>query len=349
VKRRESVLTTLRRRAERAWSERFGQSPDAQAIADGLFTAEQLVRPLLWRATAPIRLVPGVEPIVKWLANSTKHQDPPPPPPEPPFTIPTPAETLLKMERARLRVPSSDAPEASIIVPVYNHFELTYGCLEAIAAHIEAPTYEVIVVDDCSSDATTRMLAGVDGVRVVRNDKQLGFIGACNAGAAAARGQYLVFLNNDTQVQPGWLRELRDTFDNEPTAGFVGSKLIYPDGRLQEAGGVIRRDGRAALIGRNADPNDPRFSYLRRADYCSGASIMVPRELFESLGGFDTHFAPAYYEDTDLACRVRQAGREVFYQPLSVVVHYEGMTGGTSVATGIKRHQVVNEAKFAAR
>lgn len=349
MSRRESRLTILRRRAEHAWRDRVADSPNARAIAEGLFAAEQLARPLVWSATAPIRLIPGVEPIVKWLANSTKHQDPPSPPPEPPFRIPTPGSVLEKMAHGRLRLPTSDTPEVSIVVPVYNHFHLTYGCLEALAAHIDAPTYEVLVVDDGSTDATTRMLDTVDGVRVVRNGAQLGFIGACNAGAAAARGDYLVFLNNDTQVQPDWLRELRDTFDLEPTAGIVGSKLIYPDGRLQEAGGVVLRDGRAALIGRFKDPEDPKYTYLRRTDYCSGASIMIPRALFESLGGFDAHFAPAYYEDTDLACRVRAAGREVFYQPLSILVHYEGMTGGTDVTHGVKRHQVVNEKKFAAR
>jgi O-antigen biosynthesis protein len=347
--RRESRLTELRRRAERAWHEHAAASPNARAVAAGLFAAEQMVRPIVWRGTAPIRMLPGVEHVLRWLANSTKHQDPPPPPPEPPFRVPDAVETLAKLERGRLRVPSSETPAVSIIVPVYNHFELTYGCLEAIAAHIDAPSYEVIIVDDCSTDATGRMLATVDGARVVRNTKQLGFIGACNAGAAAARGDYLVFLNNDTQVQPGWLRELRDTFDAEPTAGIVGSKLVYPDGRLQEAGGIVWRDGRAALVGRFQDPESPKYTYLRRTDYCSGASIMIPRALFESLGGFDPLFAPAYYEDTDLACRVRQAGREVFYQPLSVVVHYEGMTAGTDVNRGVKRHQVLNEEKFQAR
>jgi O-antigen biosynthesis protein len=346
---RESLLTKLRRRAEHAWQARAGESPEARAIAEGLFAAEQLVRPLVWRGTAPIRLIPGVEPLIKWLANSTKHYDPPPPPPEPPFRVPVAAETRAKMERGRLRVPTSDAPEVSIVVPVYNHFELTYGCLEAIAAHIDAPSYEVIVVDDGSTDETARMLATVDGVRVVADGVQRGFIGACNAGAAVARGRYLVFLNNDTEVQRGWLRELRDTFDAEPSAGIVGSKLLYPDGRLQECGGIVRRDGRAALIGRFADPENPKYNYLRRTDYCSGASIMIPRALFETLGGFDPHYTPAYYEDTDLALRVRQSGREVFYQPLSVLVHYEGMTGGTDVAHGVKRHQVINEEKFAAR
>ena len=344
-------FSDLRTVLEHGWRRSFGRFPEGQLFARRVYQLEQLVRPVVWTSTAPVRRIAAVEQLLKWLANSTKHQDPPPPPApvEPPFRLPDPTETLAKMARRRLLVPTSEAPEASIIIPVYNHFALTYACLEAIAAHIDAPTYEVIVVDDNSTDATARMLDSVDGVRVVRNGAQLGFIGACNAGAQAARGRYLVFLNNDTEVKPGWLRELRDTFDAEPTAGIVGSKLLYPDGRLQEAGGVVWRDGRAAIVGRFADPEAPRYSYLRRADYCSGASIMIPRELFLSLGGFDAHYAPAYYEDTDLACRVRQAGREVFYQPLSTLVHYEGMTGGTDVQFGVKRHQVVNEAKFAAR
>ena len=313
---------------------------------------EALARPLVWRGTAPIRRIHSVERFLKWVAEATRRPEPPmPPPPPPPLKYPLPqaADVLAKIARGRLSVPSSATPDVSIVIPVFNHFELTYACIEAISARSDGPSYEILVVDDGSSDCTAEMLASIDGVRVVRNAAQLGFIGACNAGAAAARGQYLVFLNNDTEVQPGWLRELRATFDAEPSAGIVGCKLVFADGKLQEAGGIVFRDGRAALVGRWDDPDRPQYSYLRRADYCSGAAIMIPRALFESLGGFDTHFSPAYYEDTDLACRVRQAGREVFYQPLAVVVHYEGMTGGKDIAGGIKRHQALNEQKFAAR
>lgn len=341
----------LRLSVEQAWNRRFGASPWGAAIAWHAQRLETRLRGAVWHYSAPARRIEPIGAFLTWLANSTKRPAPSATPPIAlrPFTLPDAAETLRKIEGARLALPSSDDPEVSIVIPVFNHFEYTYACLESIAAHTDRPSYEVIVVDDCSHDATARMLDSVDGVRVVRNPRQLGFIGACNAGAAAARGRYLVLLNNDTEVRDGWLRELRDTFDAEPRAGLVGSKLVYPDGRLQEAGGIVWRNGAAWNVGRSADPNDPRYAYLRRVDYCSGACIMLPTELFRSLGGFDTHFAPAYFEDTDLAFRVRAAGREVFYQPLSEIIHLEGVTSGTDVNSGVKRHQIINAGKFAAR
>src|SRR5690606_31038475 len=113
------------------------------------------------------------------------------------------------------------------------------------------------------------------------------------------------------------------TFDADPEVGLVGAQLLYPDGRLQEAGGVVFSDGSAWNYGRFESPSDPRYAYLRDVDYASGAALAIPRALFLQLGGFDTRYAPAYYEDTDLAFAVRGAGRRVVYQPAARVVHDE--------------------------
>jgi glycosyltransferase involved in cell wall biosynthesis len=183
----------------------------------------------------------------------------------------------------------------------------------------------------------------------VRNDKNLGFVGSCNRGAEVARGRYIVMLNNDTQVLDGWLDALIETFTRYPDTGMAGAKLVYPDGTLQEAGGLIFRDGSGWNYGKGDDADRPDYQYTREVDYCSGACIMLKSSLFRELGGFDTWYAPAYYEDTDLAFRVRKAGLKVRMQPAAIIVHHEGITSGTDLSEGAKRYQAVNHGKFLER
>ena len=250
---------------------------------------------------------------------------------------------------APARVPASPSPRASIVIPVHGQLRHTLACLQAIAAHPPTAPCEVIVVDDASPDDTAAALSGVEGLRLHRRESNGGFVAACNDGASLARGEYVVFLNNDTVPQPGWLDALLGTFAEHPGTGLVGAQLLYPDGRLQEAGGIVFADGSAWNYGRFESPDDPRFAFVRDADYCSGAAIALPRALFASLGGFDPRYAPAYYEDTDLAFKVREAGLRVLYQPAARVVHVEGATAGTDTDSGAKAYQVRNQALFAGR
>lgn len=266
-----------------------------------------------------------------------------------PIAPPPPVETPGSVAFEPFAVPGSDTPRVSIVIPVYNHFDHTLVCLRSLAEHPGSVPFEVIVVDDCSNDETPARLPSIDGIRVVRNAENQGFIGACNAGLAAARGEFVVFLNNDTAVRPGWIEALVGTFESRPDCGLAGAKLIYPDGRLQEAGGIIFADASGWNYGRFGDPSHPTFNYVREADYCSGAAIMLRRDLLERFGGFDPRYRPAYYEDTDLAFRVREAGLRCWYQPAAEVVHFEGVTSGTDTGSGIKRYQVVNQAKFLER
>jgi GT2 family glycosyltransferase/glycosyltransferase involved in cell wall biosynthesis len=243
--------------------------------------------------------------------------------------------------------PAAD-PEVSVIVPVHNQFRCTYDCLKSMLAALPTRTFEIIIIDDFSDDETLfAALVFAGGVRIRRNAKNLGFVGTCNAGAALARSKYLLFLNNDTLVKPGWLDELVETFEQVPNVGIAGSKLLFADGKLQEAGGIIWRLGDGWNWGRGRDANEPTFSYLRDADWVSGAALMIPGDLFRELNGFDEYYAPAYYEDTDIAFRVRALGKRVVVQPASVIVHLEGVSAGTDTAgTGMKRFQVINHAKF---
>ena len=204
----------------------------------------------------------------------------------------------------------------------------------------------MIVVDDASGDPGVELLRDVAGLRLEINPANLGFLKTCNRAAQLARGEYLFFLNNDTLVCEGWLEPLLAVFDTFPDAGLVGSKLLFPDGTLQEAGGIVWSDGSAWNYGRSDDPDKPEYNYVREADYISGCAILVPRALWDELGGFDELFAPAYCEDSDLAFRVRAAGRKVYYCPFSAIVHLEGSTQGTDVTSGIKAYQVENTKKL---
>ena len=261
-----------------------------------------------------------------------------------------PTQALYRPEAtpfAPFALPTSDAPRASIVIPIHGAFAHTLACLRALVAHPPHAAFEVIVVDDASKDDSVAKLSQVDGIRLFARGSNGGFIAACNDGAKLARGDSIVFLNNDTVPQPGWLDALLGTFEAHPNVGLAGARLVYPDGRLQEAGGVVFADGSGWNYGRNEAADDCRFAYVRDADYCSGAAIALPRALFETLGGFDTRYAPAYYEDTDLAFGVRAAGLRVLYQPASIVVHDEGTSAGTDLSQGPKAAQVRNQSVFA--
>jgi GT2 family glycosyltransferase/glycosyltransferase involved in cell wall biosynthesis/serine/threonine protein kinase len=255
---------------------------------------------------------------------------------------------LLTIARS-LIFPVYSSPVVSVIIPVYGKIDYTISCLDSILKHLPLTTFEVIIVDDCSPDRTFEILSNVGGIRLVQNEKNSGFILSCNNGAEVASGKFLYFLNNDTQVTSGWMDELVRTFDEFPGTGLAGSKLVYPDGRLQEAGGIIWRDGSAWNFGRYQDPLLPIYCYAREVDYCSGASIMVPKSLFDELGGFDTEYVPAYCEDSDLALKIRAKGYRVIYQPMSAVIHFEGGTSGTDETQGIKKHQIQNSKKLFSR
>ena len=257
-------------------------------------------------------------------------------------------ESAKLAEPRPLEIASSDDPLVSIIIPAYNQFAYTFNCLESLSVNLSSDlAYEIIIVNDASTDETLEQLATlVKGIKVLTNAENSGFIRSCNYGASQAKGQYLYFLNNDTRILENCIESLLKLIVNNPQVGAVGSKLIYANSKQQEAGGIIWNSADGWNYGRLDSPEEPEYNYVRPVDYCSGASLLVPTELFKQLGGFSQDFIPAYYEDTDLCFAIRELGYQVLYQPQSNVIHYEGITSGTDLSSGIKQYQVINQTKF---
>ena len=234
-------------------------------------------------------------------------------------------------------------PEASIVIPVYGHLFDTLRCLHAVAAHSEGVGYEVIVLDDNPDNPIAPFLTSIPGLRIHVNGGNLGFLQSCNQAKTLARGWHIVFLNNDTLVGAGWLEPLLRPVRQDPTVGIVGCKLLNADGTIQEAGGIILRSGWGYRIGSGESPSLPEYNFLREVDVVTGAAFLIRRALFETVGGFDQRYAPAFYEEFDLAFQARCIGFKVVYQPHSEVTHFGSASYGAEMRD---RLSVLNHGKF---
>lgn len=255
--------------------------------------------------------------------------------------------TRLNDSEIKFKVESN--PLVSIVIPVYNQIDYTKTALKSLMLNISTNhSYEVIVVNDNSDDRTANTLQQIDGIINITNEENIGFLRSCEKGIALSKGKYICLLNNDTIVLPNWLESMVQTLQEENNVGCVGSKLIYPYGLLQEAGGIIYSDGSGVNYGKYQHSKSAKFNFKRAVDYCSGASILFSKEDFISIGGFDKRYDPAYYEDTDLCFSIRHIlGKEVVYLPSSVVVHFEGVSSGKKAKKGnIKSYQELNKVKF---
>lgn len=247
----------------------------------------------------------------------------------------------------RLRLPQSDRPRVSVLLVLFNQAGLTHGCLQSLAAEHDVE-FETLIVDNASSDRTSALLDRVEGATLIRNADNEGFLLAVNRAAQAARGDYLLLLNNDAVLLPGSLRAAVDRLDHTPDAGAVGGPILLWDGRLQEAGSIIWNDGSCLGYGRGDDPEAPAYGFVRDVDYCSGAFLMVRRDVFEALGGLDTDYVPAYYEETDLCVRLWERGQRVVYDPAVRIRHFEFASAGKRSDKAIEL-QTRNRAKFLAK
>ena len=241
----------------------------------------------------------------------------------------------------------SSFSKISIIIPTYNQLEALKRNLSSIKSKTTYKNYEIIIVTnnlDENSDMRKYLKTIDDQVYVY--PEYYSFGGMNNFAASKAQGEFLLFLNDDIEVvSPNWLEAFLSLALNEST-GAVGAKILSSNGKLQDTGGIVWKNGNAWNFGRFHDPNEPKFNYVRDVDYCSGSCLFVKKEIFEKIGGFDRTFDPAYWEDTDLCYSIRKLGYQILYQPLASLIHYEGLTQGTSTSQGLKSHQVENQKKF---
>ena len=246
----------------------------------------------------------------------------------------------------RLALPRFDNPQVSILIPIYNEIDYTVECISSILSSNPTVSYEVVIADDASTDETTQELRYLPNIKYVRRQFNSGFLRNCNNAFHSCTGRYILLLNNDAQLLPGSLDALVDILESDSNVAAVGPKMLYPNGRLQEAGCAVDRDGVSTMVGLFADPGDAAYNYTRDVHYCSGAALLVRRsELGDEL--FDDAFNPAYCEDTDLCLRLLSKGRRIVYCPKAEIVHHLSVSTNRQSVT--RRLQLVarNQQKLA--
>ncbi len=247
--------------------------------------------------------------------------------------------SLLKFleEGHTIQFPEFEEIELSIVLVFYNQAHLSLLCLQSILEHGDS-NYEVVIVDNHSSDDTSALLNQLDNVKISRNTENLGFVRAVNQAAELASGKHLLLLNNDALLEPDTLHSAIETLNSKDEIGAVGAKIKLLDGSLQEAGSIIWQDGACAGYGRGDDPEAPQYMMRRDVDYCSGAFLLFETALFREMNCFDEAFAPAYYEESDFCIRLQQLGYKVVYEPNAQITHYEfASSGGLSGATKLQQ------------
>jgi GT2 family glycosyltransferase len=231
---------------------------------------------------------------------------------------------------AKLSLPADSNPLISVVLVLFNRAELTLACLRSLAETNQS--MELVIVDNASSDPTALLLDRLEGPRILRNSENRNFLLAVNQAARECRGKYLLLLNNDAQLLPGALETLLASIEGSHGIGAVGGKIILLDGTLQEAGSIVWRDGSCLGYGRGDNPFAPPYMFRRDVDYCSGAFLLTPRQVWQELGGFDEAFTPAYYEETDYCMRLWRKDLRVVYEPAAAVLHFEFASSQSAAA-----------------
>lgn len=239
-------------------------------------------------------------------------------------------------------------PRVSILVVAFNRRDRIERCLRSLEAHIgrSIASETIVVLNGARREVCDLFEQSVTGVTLVSSEVNAGFAGACNLGRRRATGSFLALLNDDTEIEEGWLEQLIATADAHPDAGAVGSAVLFPDGRLQEAGSIVWSEGSTTPVGRGAARIPPEYDFVREVDYCSACSLLVPTRTWDAVGGMDEQYFPAYYEDTDLCLKIKRRGQRVLYTPRSRVRHDEGSSTDSHFRGFLVRR---NRARFLAR
>ena len=264
-------------------------------------------------------------------------------------------ESVLESETARRKIELNNflasgevldfwprkPPLVSIVVVLFNRAELTYACLRSLE-RTNVP-FELILVDNNSSDATGTLLKQLRGAQIIENKKNLHYLTGCNQGASQAGAEFTLLLNNDVTLLPSTLPAALAAIQSASDIGAVGGRIVRPDGRLQEAGSFTWRDGSTCGYGAGDDPEGWRYLFRRDVDYCSGAFLLVRTKLFHELGMFNPAFSPAYYEDADFCLRLRSRGYRTVYEPQALLFHSEHSSSDPETA---RKLQLKNRAEF---
>lgn len=254
------------------------------------------------------------------------------------------------------RAPTPEFPitksklKLSVVVPVYNQWSFTENCLKNILLDLllcNIPS-EVIVADDASGDETKELNRRFPTVIHVRNKTNQGFLRNCNNAVANAKAPYVVLLNNDTLLFPGFFKNLLAGLEGESRIGAVGAKVMYPDGKIQEAGNSLLRNGAGSPHGRGRERYDLRFSFPAVVDYCSGCALVFRKSDWEKVGGFDTIYENAYCEDSDFCLKLKSINKDVLFNPSAEIIHFEHGSYLDSVGSkkNIKKFQEENSKKL---
>ena len=244
--------------------------------------------------------------------------------------------SFLNSDR-NLIFPQTKNPSLSIVLVFYNQPHLGFLCLQSILKKADV-SYELVIIDNASGDETNILLSRIRNAHIVTNKDNLGFVKAVNQGADAARGEFILLLNNDALIEDQALSNALKSINEEESTGAIGAKIKLLDGTLQEAGSIIWKDGSTQGYGRGRDPRAPAFMFKREVDYCSGAFLLFRKDQFKDLGGFDLDYSPAYYEETDFCIRLQKQGLKIIYDPNIEITHYEfGSSEGFEAASALQK------------